>query len=570
MTPFIFSPLLAVQNGYLLALILICLLQFLIHVMRVKRLRRKMAEDADKLRTLQREVSSLQKDRAQIRFEHQIFEEFIVQPNFEEAMKLLLKRSLPVPGQGFGAWLEKRKETFLWSHFRGLPEDELKPIPVTEDWSQEFGRREFHLLQQDEIEKSILYNYLPESARERLKQLFVFPVKHQQEITGLMITTALYPAGMTLEGRVSLALRLLNGLERHFRHSQELRIQQTELKTKQEVLELRDLADRYANNVRELVDQYLSCLARQLECDRGLIAFSNDDNFQNIRAIQRVGIKPDEGQQEKWDRDEGHLIRIAAHRKRRLILDPAELDIYGFSGPLKNVILIPMIPRQGTYGVMCLMRHEETAFSEEERHHSEWAGDYLNETLRRSLDQATMEILATCDPLTGLLNRRAFQEKLDKELIKADDRSEPCSLVMVDLDHFKKINDTFGHLMGDQVLRRVAKTMKLTLENEERLQKVLAARYGGEELAVILPRLEGREAMRVGEKLRAQIAALELEFHGKPCPVTASIGVSCYPDQASGAEEAIAFADKALYRAKSAGRNQVCLFSPTEDLLLEN
>lgn len=121
MTSFIFSPLLAVHNGYLVALILICLLQFLIHVIRVKRLRRKMAEDADKLRTLQREVSSLQKDRAQIRFEHQIFEEFIVQPNFEEAMKLLLKRSLPVPGQGFGAWLENGKTPFSGLIFEDFP-----------------------------------------------------------------------------------------------------------------------------------------------------------------------------------------------------------------------------------------------------------------------------------------------------------------------------------------------------------------------------------------------------------------------------------------------------------------
>lgn len=567
---FVPHSILAAHNGYLVALMLICLMQYLLHADRMERLRKKMAGDARKLLGLQNEVSSLQKDRAQIRFEHQIFEEFIVQPNFDEAMKLLLKRFIPRPEKGFGAWLEKRDDVFIWSHFRGLSSHELMSIPLAQDWSRDLDHREFHILDESDARHSFLYNYIPAADRRRLKQLFIFPVRHNQEITGLMITTSLYPAGMALERRLSLALRLLNGMEGHFHQSQELRMQQTQLKTTQEVLELRDISDRFGNDVRELVDQYLSALVRQVGGDRAFIAFSREDQFREVRSIQRVGEKPNDEQRDKWDRDERHLIKIAAHRGHNIVLDPAEMDIYGFSGPLKNVMSISMNPRQGTHGLMCLMRHQELAFTEDEKRHIEWAGEYLSEILRKSLDQATMEMLATCDSLTGLLNRRVFQEKLNGEMVKAESRSKPCSLMMIDLDHFKSINDTFGHQMGDEVLRRVADMVRETLESEEMLHKVLAARYGGEEMAAILPRLETREAWKVGEKLRQNIATLDLEFKGMSCPVTASIGISSYPEQADESDELIEFADKALYRAKAEGRNQVCVFSPTEDLLLEN
>lgn len=563
-------PVIAAHNGYLVALILICLIQYLLHADRMERLRKKMAGDARKLLGLQNEVSSLQKDRAQIRFEHQIFEEFIAQPNFDEAMKLLLKRFIPRPEKEFGAWLEKRDDVFIWSHFRGLSSHELMSIPLAEDWSRDLDHREFHILDESDAKHSFLYNSIPSSDRRRLKQLFIFPVRHNQEITGLMITTSLYPAGMAIERRLSLALRLLNGLEAHFHHSQELRHQQTQLKTTQEVLKLRDISDRFGNDVRELVEHYLSALIRQVRSDRAFLSFSREDQFREVRGIQRAGQKPNDEQRDQWERDERQLIKIATHRRENILLDPAELDIYGFSDPLKNVIMISINPREGTHGLMCLLRHTVTPFSEEEKHHIEWAGEYLSEILRRSLDQVTMEMLATCDPLTGLLNRRAFEQTLDNELAKADARSQPCSLMMIDLDHFKSINDTFGHQMGDEVLRRVSEIIRSTLESEETLNEVLAARYGGEEIAAIIPRLGIQEAMQVGENLRKNIAELDLEFRGMSCPVTASIGISCYPQQARQADEVIGFADKALYRAKSEGRNQVCVFSPTEDLQLEN
>jgi len=570
MNPIAPYTLLAAHNGYLVALMLICLMQYLLHADRMERLRKKMAGDARKLMGLQNEVSSLQKDRAQIRFEHQIFEEFIAQSNFDEAMKLLLKRFIPRPERGFGAWLEKRDDVFIWSHFRGLSSQELLSIPLSKDWFREFDHREFQILDETDVKHSFLFNYIPSSDRRRLKQLYIFPVRHNQEITGLLITTSLYPAGMALERRLSLALRILNGLEGHFHHSQELRIQQNQLKTTREVLELRDISDRNDNSVRDLVDEYLTCLTRQLGMDRAFVAFSREAEYREVRSIQRVGITPNDQQRDFWDTDEKHLIKIAAHVGRNMVLDPPELEIYGLAEPLRHVIIISLRPREGTYGMMCLMRHKSEPFSEEERRHAERAGEYLSEILRRTLDQATMEMLATCDSLTGLLNRRVFEEKLDIELTKAQARSKPCSLMMIDLDLFKSINDTFGHQMGDEVLRRVADVLRRTLEKDDAVHKVLVARYGGEEMAAILPRMGTQEAGRVAESLRREIESLDLEFRGISCPVTSSIGVATYPDQANHAEDLIAHSDKALYRAKASGRNQVCLFSPGQDILLEN
>jgi diguanylate cyclase (GGDEF)-like protein len=156
---------------------------------------------------------------------------------------------------------------------------------------------------------------------------------------------------------------------------------------------------------------------------------------------------------------------------------------------------------------------------------------------------------AMTDALTGLHNHRSFQERLEREIRFSDRTNTPVSLILLDLDHLKRINDTHGHRSGDAALRHVAGTMGRTVRDVD-----ICARYGGEEFVVILPQCSGDDAIEVAERLREAIASTPVPIIGQ---VTASIGVASYPSAAKNKEELVEMADRAMYLAKASGRNRV-------------
>jgi two-component system cell cycle response regulator len=169
-------------------------------------------------------------------------------------------------------------------------------------------------------------------------------------------------------------------------------------------------------------------------------------------------------------------------------------------------------------------------------------------------DNERLEVLALTDSLTQTLNRRALMDRLDSELDRARRYSLTLSLLMVDLDHFKAVNDSFGHLAGDEALRGVARV----LQREARSVDVVA-RYGGEEFVVILPETGEDGAVKVAERIRARVAEQASEGLVPMPAVTVSVGVATVlSTQIQAPEELIALADEALYRAKAQGRNRVC------------
>ncbi|MFL6876040.1 diguanylate cyclase [Pseudomonas marginalis] len=158
---------------------------------------------------------------------------------------------------------------------------------------------------------------------------------------------------------------------------------------------------------------------------------------------------------------------------------------------------------------------------------------------------------ALIDPLTGLPNRAAWSERLDHEVNAWHQRGNSLSLAMLDLDHFKRINDGYGHLAGDKVLKIIANVLRKRLRTSD-----FIARFGGEEFVLLMPHSSLSDALAVGEVLRAAIAACPFHFKGEPVTITVSMGVAQFlPGERS--ELALKRADEALYRAKAAGRNQV-------------
>jgi diguanylate cyclase (GGDEF)-like protein len=160
------------------------------------------------------------------------------------------------------------------------------------------------------------------------------------------------------------------------------------------------------------------------------------------------------------------------------------------------------------------------------------------------------------DSLTGLYNRSYFEEALKSEASRCKRNQTEFSLIFFDLDHFKTINDTFGHQAGDRVLKSVAKL----IQSEKRTEDI-AVRYGGEEIVLILPGTQKFNAMILAERIRHKIEFMDLSFEGERIQVTVTGGVSTFPQDTHIATELIECADRALYRAKNQGRNQVVLFS---------
>ena len=180
--------------------------------------------------------------------------------------------------------------------------------------------------------------------------------------------------------------------------------------------------------------------------------------------------------------------------------------------------------------------------------------------LRRiQTNQDELHRLSTTDGLTGALNRRRFEELAEVERRRSQRSGAPVSLMILDIDHFKRVNDQFGHAAGDAAIRMLAKACLATLRPGD-----LFGRWGGEEFVIAMPETNAAGALKAAERLREILATARFDANGKPRSITVSIGVATLLRDELTIDHAIARADRALYRAKAAGRNRVELDAPEE------
>jgi diguanylate cyclase (GGDEF)-like protein len=219
---------------------------------------------------------------------------------------------------------------------------------------------------------------------------------------------------------------------------------------------------------------------------------------------------------------------------------------------------IPLAAHGETQGLICLQR--ATWSSAETKRRLRFLGSAVeqislglaNLRLRNALRDQSIR-----DPLTGLFNRRYIEESLEREIARASRNATAVALLILDLDHFKSMNDTYGHGAGDRMLRELGAILRLRSRTED-----VAARYGGEEFLLMLPGMDKIAAVQRAEELRLAISEIQLFDAGIDLPpVTVSIGVATYPDHGRTVDDLLRSADKALYRAKNAGRDRVVLVS---------
>ncbi len=244
-------------------------------------------------------------------------------------------------------------------------------------------------------------------------------------------------------------------------------------------------------------------------------------------------------------------ILHTAHRDNRVVYQDQQNTAIGLGA---STIAIPIMIQGEIEAIICLEAEQsESETSSTRTHFFEAIASTAGNALRNVQMFEEMKHLARTDFLTALPNHRFFQSTLSRELSRAQRHNHALSLLIVDLDFLKKVNDRFGHPAGDTVIRGVAKTIQSTCREID-----FAARYGGEEFVVILPETNLDGAILVAERVRTSIEATDVGVVGQ---VTASVGIANYPANAASKEDLIRVADQALYVAKDGGRNQVAYFS---------
>ncbi len=215
-------------------------------------------------------------------------------------------------------------------------------------------------------------------------------------------------------------------------------------------------------------------------------------------------------------------------------------------------IRIPLVSFGQSLGVLALDSSQSDAFRDGDLQSLESVADICATAIQNAHYVERVKQLAYLDGLTGIFNRRFFELRILEEIERARRYGTGMAVIMADIDQFKRLNDEFGHVLGDEVLRQVSSLF------HQQVRKIdVVCRYGGEEFAILLTQTSAQHAVNIAEKLRKMVA--DWQFPGVPRTVTISAGAAAFPDQGTTRDELVKAADNALYAAKQAGRNRVCL-----------
>ena len=284
-----------------------------------------------------------------------------------------------------------------------------------------------------------------------------------------------------------------------------------------------------------------------------------DNRSGDLTLRAHSGLSRDFVARSIWAVTPGGLTdRLLQHDEILFVEDTRQVDY--FNNPLavkegiRSLICIPLVTKGSIQGVLYLDDFVPRQFDKDRMKLLSVLASFAAMAIENAkLHQETFQMAIT-DALTGLYNRRYFEQMLPQELERADRYQQSFGVLMIDVDNFKSFNDTYGHPMGDRILATIAASIVKALRSVD-----FAFRYGGEEVAVILPETTERSACQVAERIRKRVVkdTNKLMRGTLKEPVTVSVGVACYPADGMDADVLVSRADDLLYLAKGAGRNCV-------------
>jgi diguanylate cyclase (GGDEF)-like protein len=253
---------------------------------------------------------------------------------------------------------------------------------------------------------------------------------------------------------------------------------------------------------------------------------------------------------------EGIVARVIKSGRAERVFD-TELDpryVPGLRGA-RSQMVVPMTSRGSVIGALSAESRQVGAFLDKDQKIFSILANSAAMALENAVMHQRMEEMSTVDPLTGVYNFRYFNTKLVDELKRARRYRQPVSLIMIDIDYFKKANDRFGHQVGNAVLNGLVEVIRGCIRDTDTM-----VRYGGDEFVVVLPQTDKRDAFIIGERIRSTVAETAFGGYGDfpELRITVSVGITTWPDNGYAEHEIVKVVDQALYRAKGSGRNHVC------------
>lgn len=308
-------------------------------------------------------------------------------------------------------------------------------------------------------------------------------------------------------------------------------------------------------DLEELSDAALALIVRQTHAVAGCVMV---DVEEQMTCTANHGLS-DTSRIETSD----HVRRALATQEMQMVRVPKEIAIEGVVTEFRprQVLVLPITFERKALGVVVLA--SDTLFGKDAMWILRLFAQGLGLALNNAVTHASLQRIAAMDPLTGVFNRRMGMKRLREEHGRAERNGLELGVAMLDIDHFKVVNDTYGHLVGDRVLAEVAERVKQTLRDSD-----ILLRYGGEEFLVVLPGADAKALRMVAERIRQAVSAAPILDQGHEVSVTVSLGVTSYAvDTKIEEAELLKQADDALYVAKDTGRNKVVSHADARSLL---
>ena len=320
-------------------------------------------------------------------------------------------------------------------------------------------------------------------------------------------------------------------------------------------LDLQLVLERLMEKAREVTEAEASSLMLVDEDVQELYFFTVQGEKSD--AVKKIRLKIGEGIS-GWVAEKGEPVLVADAENDPRFYRKADQSS-GFH--TRSMMCVPLIFRRRTLGtVQVLNKTGGRNFDQDDLH----VLQVLADQAAIAIENARLHELATVDQATGLYRKDYFLARVKEEFRRYRNLGAPCSLLMSDIDHFKRVNTEFGHQGGDQALHELASLILRVVRDEG--DEDLAGRYGGEEFCVLMPNTTHERAMQIAERIRTGIESHQFSIDGKPAAITISIGVTSLPHHdglINDYEELIKFADEALYLCKNRGRNCSALYELT-------
>lgn len=479
-----------------------------------------------------------------------------------ERLDILLKSLVSNPQAGFAAIFRLVEDRAQLEQSLGLDPQTSRRLLLSDSLVSDTLKAGSLVISYDELSRRQEVIGFSTFERSRLVQLYFLRLGDVQYPWGLLISSELpsiHPGeAESLAGWEHLTAILgeeLASLDSTDRQGSELALTR-------EMLELRALADQQYRSPSHLLQVFLRRLSEITDFERATLVLSEDKKQWCDVPLLRGGDPLSREILVGWEQAENRLLDDSETGSASAIWTQADLHRLGVHGPFAMAVVLPLRHRDWMIGQLCLTRRSTDPIHESQRKLLHWGSEFLVDLIARTIDRAAVEQQAKRDGLTKLANRHTFDVELDRSIDRANRVGNHLSLILLDLDHFKSVNDTHGHLGGDAALKIVAKIAERSVQSTRDGDQPLVARYGGEELAVILPGVGVAGARRIAEVIREAVMRTPIPFDGGEFHVTLSAGVASRTAEIAASRSLISAADAALYRAKNNGRNRVEVTSP--------